>query len=79
MIYMDIQMSKMNGYEAAAAIRTSGHSQAESIPIIAMTANVYAEDIEKSRASGMNAHIGKPIVIKDLLYATSCALKIAEQ
>lgn len=78
-IYMDIQMSKMNGYEAAAAIRTSGHSQAESIPIIAMTANVYAEDIEKSRASGMNAHIGKPIVIKDLLYATSRALKIAEQ
>ena len=78
-IYMDIQMPKMNGYEAAAAIRASGRPQAETIPIIAMTANVYAEDVEKSRVSGMNGHVGKPIVIRDLLYATSRALKIAEQ
>lgn len=74
-IYMDIQMPKMNGYEAAAAIRASGHPQAGSVPIIAMTANVYAEDAEKSRASGMNGHIGKPVVVKDLIYATGKAFK----
>lgn len=74
-IYMDIQMPEMNGYEATVAIRASGHPQARSVPIIAMTANVYAEDVEKSRASGMNAHIGKPLVIKDLIYETNKALK----
>ncbi len=47
-IYMDIQMPEMNGYEATVAIRASGHPQARSVPIIAMTANVYAEDVEKS-------------------------------
>ena len=72
---MDIQMPEMNGYEATVAIRASGHPQARSVPIIAMTANVYAEDVEKSRASGMNAHIGKPLVIKDLIYETNKALK----
>ena len=74
-IYMDIQMPEMNGYEATVAIRASGHPQARSVPIIAMTANVYAEDVEKSRASGMNTHIGKPLVIKDLRYETNKALK----
>ena len=60
-IYMDIQMPVKNGYDAAKEIRASVHPQAMAIPIVAMTANVFAEDIEHSRVAGMNAHIGKPI------------------
>lgn len=53
-------------YEAARALRGSGAPQAKSIPIIAMTANVFAEDIQKCLDAGMNAHIAKPIEIKTL-------------
>ena len=60
-ILMDIQMPVMNGYEAARAIRACGHPQAESIPVIAMTANVFAEDVLAAKAAGMDAHIAKPI------------------
>ena len=60
-ILMDIQMPVMNGYEAARAIRQSSHSMAESIPIVAMTANAYAEDIRHSLDAGMDAHVSKPI------------------
>ncbi len=60
-IYMDIQMPVKNGYDAAKEIRASAHPQAMVIPIVAMTANVFAEDVERSRVAGMNAHIGKPI------------------
>ncbi len=60
-IYMDIQMPKANGYEAARRIRASGAPGAETVPIIAMTANVFAEDVQKARQAGMNAHVGKPI------------------
>lgn len=59
-IFMDIQMPIMNGYEATKAIRESNHKQANTIPIVAMTADVFAEDITKAHASGMNAHLGKP-------------------
>ncbi len=69
-IYMDIQMPVMNGYESAAAIRASDHPQAQTIPIVAMTANVFIEDVEKSRAAGMNAHIGKPVSLNDLMKTT---------
>jgi len=61
MIFMDIQMPEMDGYEATQAIRSLDAARANDIPIIAMTANVFKEDIEKCIASGMNAHVGKPL------------------
>lgn len=60
-IFMDIQMPVMDGFEATRQIRNSNHPQAKTIPIIAMTANVFSEDVEKCYENGMNAHIGKPI------------------
>ncbi len=51
----------MNGYEATGAIRRSGHPQGQTIPIIAMTANAFAEDVNEALASGMNGHIAKPV------------------
>lgn len=65
-ILMDIQMPVMDGYEAIRTIRRSGHSQAETIPIYAMTANAFAEDVSKALASGANGHIAKPIDSKML-------------
>lgn len=61
MIFMDIQMPVMNGYESTKAIRASAHPDAATIPIAAMTANAFAEDVENALSSGMNAHITKPI------------------
>ena len=61
MILMDVQMPVMNGYDATRAIRRSVHKQAGTIPIIAMTANAFSEDIQHSLAAGMNAHISKPV------------------
>ncbi len=66
MILMDVQMPVMNGYEAAKAIRSSSHELAKKIPIIAMTANAFSEDIRHSLTAGMNAHISKPVDIKTL-------------
>ena len=60
-ILMDIQMPNMNGYEAAKLIREGSNKLGESIPIIAMTANAFVEDVKNSFAAGMNAHISKPI------------------
>lgn len=65
-ILMDIQMPIMDGYEAIKAIRKSGHSQAASIPIYAMTANAFAEDVSKALSVGANGHIAKPIDSKAL-------------
>lgn len=65
-IFMDIQMPVMNGYEATRRIRASGHPQARSIPIVAMSANVFAEDVRASLAAGMSAHTGKPIDMDDI-------------
>jgi len=62
-IFMDIQMPEMDGYEATQKIRASGIFRAETIPIIAMTANVFREDIDKCLEVGMNGHVGKPINI----------------
>ncbi len=64
MILMDIQMPVMNGYEAAAAIRSIQTEWAQRIPIIAMTANAYADDVQQAFDAGMNAHVTKPIDIK---------------
>ena len=61
LIFMDIQMPVMNGYEATAAIRTSHIPAARSVPIVAMTANAFAEDVQLARSAGMNEHISKPL------------------
>lgn len=61
MILMDVQMPVMNGYEATRAIRKLNHPMAQSIPIIAMTANAFAEDIRAALDAGMNAHAAKPV------------------
>lgn len=68
-ILMDIQMPEMNGYEAARAIRGLAREDAARIPIIAMTANAFAEDIREALNAGMNAHIAKPIDMQVLLEA----------
>ena len=68
-IFMDIRMPEMDGYEATKAIRSSAHAQAQTIPIIAMTADAYEDDIQKCIAAGMNAHVAKPIE-QEMLFAT---------
>lgn len=65
-ILMDVQMPVMNGYEATKAIRSSGHPMAETIPIIAMTANAFVEDIHDALDAGMDAHVAKPVDMKVL-------------
>jgi hemerythrin-like metal-binding protein len=67
MIFMDIQMPEMDGYEATRRIRTLDVPKARSIPIVAMTANVFREDIERALASGMNDHVGKPLDFEEVL------------
>ena len=61
MILMDVQMPVMNGYEATKAIRRSSHELAKTIPIIAMSANAFVEDIMNSKLAGMNIHLAKPL------------------
>ena len=60
-ILMDIRMPVMDGYEAAASIRKSGRKDAAAIPILAMTADAFEEDIRRCRETGMNGHIAKPV------------------
>lgn len=69
LILMDVNMPIMDGLEAVRAIRDSGREDAAMIPVIAMTADVFKEDINKCREAGMNAHIGKPVEL-DKLYST---------
>lgn len=66
LILMDVQMPVMNGYEATKAIRSSGHPMAKTIPIIAMTANAFVEDIHDALDAGMDAHVAKPVDMKVL-------------
>ena len=67
-IFMDIMMPKMNGYEATKAIRAlQNRPDARTIPIIAMTANAFAEDVQASLDAGMNDHLSKPIVIDEVV------------
>lgn len=66
LILMDVQMPIMNGYQAAQAIRRSGHGRAKDIPIIAMTANAFHEDVVKAYEAGMNGHLAKPVDLKQL-------------
>ena len=66
LILMDIQMPILNGYEAAQKIRSCGREDSATIPIIALSANAFAEDVSKSLAAGMNGHIAKPIDLKQM-------------
>lgn len=80
-ILMDIQMPEMNGYDAARAVRSMDRADAEEIPIVAMTANAFAEDVERSREAGMNAHVAKPIdleVLMDTLWKVMKAPNLGE-
>jgi len=67
MIFMDIQMPEMDGYEATRQIRSMDVPTAKTIPIIAMTANVFKEDIDNCFAAGMNSHVGKPLDIDEVI------------
>ena len=69
LILMDVQMPEMNGYEATSAIRASSHPLAKAVPIIAMTANAFVDDVREAIESGMDAHIAKPVQV-DKLKAT---------
>jgi CheY-like chemotaxis protein len=75
MIFMDVQMPDMDGYTATKQIRESGVDRARDIPIVAMTANVFKEDIEKSIEAGMNAHVGKPLDMEEVIGALQKYLK----
>jgi CheY-like chemotaxis protein len=66
-IFMDVQMPEMDGYEATREIRKMETSLSKQIPIIAMTANVFREDVEKCLAAGMNDHVGKPLDFEEVL------------
>jgi len=67
MIFMDVQMPEMDGFEATRRIRSLDIPKAKNIPITAMTANVFREDIERCFKAGMNAHISKPIDFKQMI------------
>ncbi len=78
LILMDIQMPNMDGYEATRRIRAMDRSDAQTVPIFAMTANAFSEDEEKSREAGMNAHISKPLDIKSVYLKMSEVLGNAQ-
>jgi len=67
LIFMDVQMPEMDGYEATRRIRAIDLPKAKTIPIIAMTANVFREDVEKCIKAGMNGHVGKPLDFDEVL------------
>lgn len=69
MIFMDIQMPEMNGYEATAQIRASDREDLKTVPIIAMSADVFMDDLKRAEDVGMNGHVAKPIEIEKLLEA----------
>jgi len=64
---MDVQMPVMNGYEATQAIRALPNPQLASIPIIAMTANAFAEDVQAAKDAGMDGHLAKPISMDKMM------------
>lgn len=66
-LFMDIQMPKMNGYDATRAIRALNRNYCRQVPIVAMTANAFAEDVQAAKTVGMNGHIAKPLEMKTLL------------
>jgi signal transduction histidine kinase/CheY-like chemotaxis protein len=74
-VLMDIMMPVMNGYDATRAIRSLSHPSAKTVPIIAMTANAYREDVEKALDAGMDAHVAKPIDVNLLLSVLEQCIK----
>ena len=77
LILMDVMMPKMNGYEATKAIRSlQNRPDADTIPIIAMTANAFAEDVQASLDAGMNGHLSKPIVMDEVVKTIARNLNI---
>lgn len=70
-VLLDIMMPVMDGLAASRYIRTSDKADAASIPIIALTANAFAEDAEKSKRAGMNAHLTKPLDINNMILTLS--------
>ena len=76
LIFMDVQMPVLDGLDATRQIRALEHTNAKSIPIIAMTANVFREDIEKCLDAGMNAHVGKPLIISEVMVQLQRYIKI---
>jgi CheY-like chemotaxis protein len=72
---MDVQMPGMNGYEATMAIRALDRPDARTVPIVALTANAFKDDIEKALKAGMNAHIAKPVKLDKIVEAISKNLK----
>ena len=66
MVFMDIQMPRMNGYDAARAIRAMERRYCKQVPIVAMTANAFAEDVHAAKTAGMNEHIAKPLDLNTL-------------
>lgn len=65
-IFMDIQIPRMNGYDATRAIRAMRRNYCKQVPIVAMTANAFAEDVQAAKTVGMNEHIAKPLDLKML-------------
>ena len=78
-VFMDVQMPVMNGYEATREIRGSGMERIGELPIIAMTADAFAEDVKRARLSGMNGHLAKPVSIELLRGALSGCLDCKRQ
>jgi CheY-like chemotaxis protein len=67
LIFMDVQMPEMDGYEATRQIRSLNLPQGKTVPIVAMTANVFKEDVQRCHDAGMNGHLGKPLDIDDVV------------
>lgn len=75
-ILMDVQMPVMDGYEATKAIRGGSHPRAKKIPIIAMTANAFADDVKEALNAGMDAHVSKPVILEKLEAAIRKVLEL---
>ncbi|MGI6153842.1 MAG: response regulator [Christensenellaceae bacterium] len=75
LVLMDVQMPEMDGYEATRRLRSSGCENAQSIPVLAMTANAFAEDVERCLKAGMNGHISKPVDVNELMQKLDAILQ----
>ncbi len=78
-VLMDVRMPRMNGCEAARAIRASRHANAATVPILAMSANAFSDDVAASLRAGMNNHLSKPINVEQLMSALADALGVGDK